>query len=78
MATKSQFTVTRDDLSLPGGFAVWLTTPVATSWTGGKLLWASWDVEELVAMKDDIARGNELVMGLSEWPKERVDVVVRA
>jgi hypothetical protein len=55
---------------------VWLTTPAATSWTGGKLLWAHWDVEELVAMKDEIELGNELVMTLSGWPKQ-VDVVVR-
>jgi len=77
MAIKSQFTVTRDDLSLPAGFAVWLTTPAAASWTGGKLLWANWDVDELVAMKDDIARGDELVMGLRGWPKEVDGVVVR-
>ena len=76
MATKSQFAVTRDDLSLPAGFAVWLTTPAATSWTGGKLLWAHWDVDELAAMKDGIEAGNELVMTLNGWPKQ-VDVVVR-
>ncbi|KAM0695569.1 hypothetical protein Q7P36_004050 [Cladosporium allicinum] len=76
MATKSQFAVTRDELSLPAGFAVWLTTPAATSWTGGKLLWAHWDVDELVAMKEEIERGNELVMTLNGWPKQ-VDVVVR-
>ena len=76
MATKSQFPVSRDDLSLPAGFAVWLTTPAATSWTGGKFLWAHWDVEELVAMKGEIEKGNELVMGLSGWPK-LVDVVVK-
>ena len=63
-------------MSLPAGFAVWLTTPAATSWTGGKLLWANWDVDELVAMKDGISKGNELVMVLGGWPKG-VDVVVK-
>ncbi|KAK5734142.1 hypothetical protein LTR17_009125 [Elasticomyces elasticus] len=76
MATKSQFAVTRDDISLPAGFAVWLASPAA-AWTGGKFLWAHWDVDELIAMKDEIALGNELVMTLNGWPKQ-VDVVVRA
>ncbi|KAK5709174.1 hypothetical protein LTR17_019998 [Elasticomyces elasticus] len=76
MATKSQFAVTRDDISLPAGFAVWLASPAA-SWTGGRFLWAHWDVDELIAMKDEIALGNELVMTLNGWPKQ-VDIVVKA
>ncbi|KAK5674974.1 hypothetical protein LTS10_012386 [Elasticomyces elasticus] len=76
MATKSQFAVSRGDISLPAGFAVWLASPAA-AWTGGKFLWAHWDVDELIAMKDEIALGNELVMTLNGWPKQ-VDVVVKA
>ncbi|KAK4892123.1 hypothetical protein LTR27_009307 [Elasticomyces elasticus] len=64
-----------------------LETPMATKshvvgkpgsrLTGGKFLWAHWDVDELIAMKDEIALGNELVMTLNGWPKQ-VDVVVKA
>lgn len=60
---------------MPAGFAVWLASPAA-AWTGGKLLWANWDVDELIAMKDEIALKNELVMTLNGWPKQ-VDIVVK-
>ena len=55
---------------------MWLASPAA-AWTGGRLLWAHWDVDELIAMKDDIALKNELVISLSGWPKQ-VDMVVEA
>jgi len=76
MALKSGFTVSRDDMSLPSSFAVWLASPAA-AWTGGRLLWAHWDVEELAAMKDDIMKENELVMVLKGWPKP-VETVIKA
>lgn len=39
-----------DDPSLPEGFAVWLSTPAA-AFLKGRLVYANWDVEELIAMK---------------------------
>ncbi|KAH7020687.1 hypothetical protein B0J12DRAFT_585854 [Macrophomina phaseolina] len=39
-----------DDESLPEGFTVWLASPAA-AFLKGRFVWSSWDVEELVAMK---------------------------
>ncbi len=62
MATKSGFAVSRDDMSLPSWFAVWLAS-LAADWVGGRLLWSNWDdVDELALMKDEILSKNELVM----------------
>ena len=39
-----------DDVSLSGGFAVWLASPAA-AFLKGRFVLSNWDVEELVAMK---------------------------
>ena len=56
-----------NDVKLAAAFAVWLASPEA-NWTGGKLLWANWDIEELVAWREKIVNGNELSMTLKGWP----------
>ncbi|GAB7363963.1 hypothetical protein MBLNU230_g4524t2 [Neophaeotheca triangularis] len=61
-------TMKMDDLSLPAAFAVWLASTQA-DWTGGRYLWAHWDVDELAAMKDEIIKNNELTLTLAGWPK---------
>jgi NAD(P)-dependent dehydrogenase (short-subunit alcohol dehydrogenase family) len=49
-----------DDPKLAAGFAVWLTTGRA-DWAAGRYLSATWDVPELVAMKDAILSSDLLV-----------------
>jgi NAD(P)-dependent dehydrogenase (short-subunit alcohol dehydrogenase family) len=77
MNVKSGMTVSKDDLSLPSGFAVWLASPAA-SWLGGKYLWAHWDVDELAKLKDEIVAKDELKMGLMGWPREVSEPIVVA
>jgi NAD(P)-dependent dehydrogenase (short-subunit alcohol dehydrogenase family) len=69
MGVKSQMPVSRDEMSLPSGFAVWLASPGA-EWVGGRFFWAHWDVEELALMKDGIVRDDELMWGVSGWPRD--------
>ncbi|KAI9738093.1 MAG: hypothetical protein M1818_005521 [Claussenomyces sp. TS43310] len=48
-----------DTPDLCGGFIVWLTKGRRT-WLNGRYLSATWDVDELEAMKDEIVEGNKL------------------
>jgi hypothetical protein len=48
-----------DTPELCGGFVVWLTKGQRT-WLGGRYVSATWDVEELEAMKDDIVQDDKL------------------
>ncbi|KAJ3526328.1 hypothetical protein NM208_g11110 [Fusarium decemcellulare] len=43
-----------DDISLPGDFAVWAASDEA-KFLSGRFVWATWDVDELKATKDDVA-----------------------
>ena len=49
-----------DEPELPGGFIVWLCSGKA-DWAKGRYLSAQWDVEELLAMKDEIVRDDLMV-----------------
>ncbi|KAK5113747.1 hypothetical protein LTR85_010764 [Meristemomyces frigidus] len=69
MGVKSGMPMSRDDMSLPSGFAVWLASPAA-DWVVGRFLWANWDVEELAQMKNEIVKNNELTFGVLGWPKQ--------
>jgi hypothetical protein len=42
-------------VELPGDFAVWLAGPEAEFLTG-RYVWAQWDVDELIAMKEKVAQ----------------------
>ena len=42
---------------------VWLASPEA-DFLNGKLIWADWDVEELMARADEIQQGDTLTLGL--------------
>lgn len=68
MYTKSELPLSQDDMSLPSSFAVWLAAP-GHEFVQGRFLWAHWDVEELAEMAEEIKEKNELVMGLTGWPK---------
>ena len=52
-------TVLKDSPNLCGGFLVWLTKGART-WTGGRYLSCTWDVNELEAMKEEIVSGDKL------------------
>jgi hypothetical protein len=54
-----------DDISvltekLPGDFAVWLAGPEADFLTG-RFVWAQWDVDELIGMKEKVAQDPSLL-----------------
>ncbi|MCJ1393160.1 hypothetical protein MMC18_006032 [Xylographa bjoerkii] len=57
MATKSGVTSgdELDKAELPGGFCVWLASPEAT-FLRSKVVWTNWDVEEMMAKKDEISK----------------------
>ncbi|KAB5580996.1 short chain dehydrogenase reductase [Coniochaeta sp. 2T2.1] len=56
-----------DDVSLPADFLVWVGSEEA-EWLGGRYVFASWDMEELVARKEEIEEGRELTVGLKGVP----------
>lgn len=41
-------------VKLSGDFAVWLASPEA-EFLNGRYVWAAWDVDEMIAMKDKVA-----------------------
>jgi NAD(P)-dependent dehydrogenase (short-subunit alcohol dehydrogenase family) len=44
-----------ENIKLPGDFAVWLAGPEST-FLHGKFVWAQWDVDELIELKDKIVK----------------------
>lgn len=46
---------------------VWLTSPEA-AFLKSKYVWANWDVNELMAQKEEIESGTKLNLGLVGWP----------
>lgn len=69
MNVKSGMPLSKDDLSLPSSFAVWLAAP-GNDFVHGRFLWAHWDVDELKAMEKEIRENEELLIGLTGWPKK--------
>ena len=39
---------------MPGDFSVWLASPEA-KFLNGRFVWAGWDVDDLIALKDRLA-----------------------
>jgi NAD(P)-dependent dehydrogenase (short-subunit alcohol dehydrogenase family) len=56
-----------DDESLPAHFFVWLSTPDG-AFLDGKFVFANWDVEQLVARKDEITSSDLLTSVVQGWP----------
>lgn len=54
-----------DDLSLPGAFCTWLAATREADFLCGRLVWTAWDVDELLARKDEIVGQDLLVMKLT-------------
>tara|TARA_R110002003_G_scaffold1035_10_gene22127 strand:- start:7480 stop:7692 length:213 start_codon:yes stop_codon:yes gene_type:complete len=53
--------VLNDTPDLCGGFVVWLTAKPRT-WLAGRYVSATWDVDTLEKMKDEIVKGDKLVV----------------
>lgn len=54
-------------VSLPADFVNWAASPEA-KFLNGKLVWAHWDVEDLIAIKKDIEGTDKFTLGLLGWP----------
>lgn len=55
-----------DTVELPSNFAVWLCSPKAR-FLRGKFVWCDWDVEELLAKKDNIQGSALLTANCVGW-----------
>lgn len=51
---------------LSSHFFLWLISPEA-EFLKGKFVWVNWDVDELMARKEEIAGGDALTVGLLKW-----------
>ncbi|KAK4113289.1 putative short-chain dehydrogenase [Canariomyces notabilis] len=49
-----------DDLDLPAHFALWLAGP-ESSFLHGRFVWANWDVDELIALKERLMEDQRLL-----------------
>jgi hypothetical protein len=54
-------------VELPASFIVWAVSPEA-EFLKGKFVWANWDVDELVAKKEELISSPQLTLGLIGWP----------
>lgn len=54
-------------VELTASFLVWVASPEAGI-LKGKFVWANWDVEELVAKKEELESSLQLIIGLLGWP----------
>lgn len=59
-----------DTPELPAGFAVWLSAHPSAKEVNGKFMWANWDVDELLKMKDEIQRRDLLTLTLKGWAED--------
>jgi hypothetical protein len=51
-----------EDIRLPGHFCTWLAlSGMEAEFLHGKFVWAHWDVDELVAMKDKVEGDGEIL-----------------
>jgi hypothetical protein len=54
-------------VELPGNFMVWLSSPEG-AFLKGRLVWSNWDVDELMAKKEEITSNPSLLtLGLLGW-----------
>lgn len=57
---------------LTTNFIVWITSPEA-EFLRGKFVWSNWDVEELLAKKEELKASSKMTLGLLGWI-EGIDV----
>jgi hypothetical protein len=53
-------------VELPASFIVWATSPEA-AFLNGKFVWSNWDVNELMAKKEEISSTPTITLGLVGW-----------
>ena len=46
---------------------LWLASPEA-AFLRGRFVWSNWDVDELMAMKNEIKEKNWMVTAIAGWP----------
>jgi hypothetical protein len=54
-------------VGLPAGFCVWLAACEEADFLRGRLLWANWDVDELLARKQEVIEKDLLNVRLLGW-----------
>lgn len=54
-------------VSLPADYLVWAASPEA-AFLKGRLVWANWDVEELMARSKEIEEGDSMTLGMNGYP----------
>jgi hypothetical protein len=62
----STLTFFLDIATLSGALAVWLSSPQA-DFLSGRLIDARWDMEQVVAQKEEIVKGNWLKISVSGY-----------
>ena len=45
-----------EDIRLPGHFATWLVLSGETDFLHGRFVWAHWDVDELISLKEKVEK----------------------
>ncbi|CAI6335586.1 unnamed protein product [Periconia digitata] len=55
-----------DEASLPANFNAWLASPEAR-FLNGRFVWANWDVDELLARKEEIEKSEDLKVSCVGW-----------
>lgn len=66
MFVKSGMRLECNDPDLSSHFFLWLISPEA-DFLKGKFVWVNWDVDELMARKEEITSGDALTVGLLKW-----------
>ena len=56
-----------DLAELPPWSTVWAASPEA-EFLKGKFIWSNWDVEELIAKKEELLSSHDLTLGLLGYP----------
>ncbi|TPX25991.1 hypothetical protein DIZ76_011449 [Coccidioides immitis] len=63
MSAKSSTESSQESVDLPAKFCLWLVDPKA-DFLKNRLVWSSWDVDELEQRKEEIVQGSLLTVGL--------------
>lgn len=72
MAAKGGRDSLPDDPSLPAHWCVWFAAKADTdaAFLKGRLTWANWDLEEFLALKEEVEKEDLLTIDLKGWGKE--------
>ncbi|KAJ9609733.1 hypothetical protein H2200_006061 [Cladophialophora chaetospira] len=75
MAKKGHRDMAKDDVRLPAHWCVWLAAKAESdaAFLKGRLVWANWDLEELLARREEVENGDLLNIELKGWGEEFVE-----